>query len=595
MSKMEVHDRVFPFVCNNTECGHKFDLNDFVEVIQFWGFIFMINQGNMLMGITCPHCQKTTIRKYPSVPVDFSIPDLSSRAGFTSNYVPFSYKILLELSLVDFEKALTQEHKNPYGIPYGFPLLNICLSFINDTLPIMVEEHEVPILLDIENNNGLKAFPRVVPDNSVYRILDWFLIYCKMPHAISENDARKLNGMLATHIDSTRPGSMYCTPEVKTRYSHLIVNNLTDNDYRDMFVNGEFIGESIIWESFIETISEFLGDYAKLRNHIDFEIIHKNELINKYARLLYVNPGSFEANRAEMENHSGEPPEEYVDYNMQPVKIEQPPAIPESHAAKKDRKEEENPLADAIENEHLKLKNYNNVFFRKGKVWYIKFKGKSDTVEDNLRIHYVAHLLKKPLFHYNNLQLFQDVGSDLYKQTELNDLKDSYDENGDNKDDSRNKLADGLNSRNLGDLETEEIRPLSSKKIVEYKKIVHGLLEEKQNALDENQHDRINEIDQEIFVVRIELEEYKANLVIGKNDETGETLVSIKKRGLTKREENARTTVRNNLNNAYKTISKISPKLERHLRQCIETKMSYAVYDPQKSKTDKSVKWYISF
>ena len=99
MNEMEIHESVFPFVCQDRECRHEFDINDFADVILLWGYIHMANQGNTLIGITCPHCIKTTIRKYTSP--NEVLYALSNILGDNLNYVPFSYKILKDYSLVE--------------------------------------------------------------------------------------------------------------------------------------------------------------------------------------------------------------------------------------------------------------------------------------------------------------------------------------------------------------------------------------------------------------------------------------------------------------------------------------------------------------
>ena len=62
---------------------------------------------------------------------------------------------------------------------------------------------------------------------------------------------------------------------------------------------------------------------------------------------------------------------------------------------------------------------------------------------------------------------------------------------------------------------------------------------------------------------------------------------------LEKESEKARVSFRINFSNLLKNLSQSFPALERHLLRCIETKTTYAVYDPQRSRTDKSIKWYI--
>ena len=66
-----------------------------------------------------------------------------------------------------------------------------------------------------------------------------------------------------------------------------------------------------------------------------------------------------------------------------------------------------------------------------------------------------------------------------------------------------------------------------------------------------------------------------------------------RKNKLSKEANNARTNVRNNLNNAFQEIGHHLPQLENHLYQCIETRQTVASYKPQESVVEKSIKWHI--
>ena len=65
MADMKIQDNVFPFLCDNSECQHEYDLEGFINVVLFWGFIFQTNDEYSLLGMTCPECNKTTIKKCP--------------------------------------------------------------------------------------------------------------------------------------------------------------------------------------------------------------------------------------------------------------------------------------------------------------------------------------------------------------------------------------------------------------------------------------------------------------------------------------------------------------------------------------------------
>ena len=73
MGEIKIHKNVFPFYCENPDCKQKYDLESFLNVVLLWGFIYLTKDEHCLIGITCPDCYRTTLRKFPSYISDFSI------------------------------------------------------------------------------------------------------------------------------------------------------------------------------------------------------------------------------------------------------------------------------------------------------------------------------------------------------------------------------------------------------------------------------------------------------------------------------------------------------------------------------------------
>ena len=63
MAEMEVHVKVFPFTCENPDCKKEYDLEGFAHVVELWGFIYLTNQKYSLIGIVCPDCKYTSLKK----------------------------------------------------------------------------------------------------------------------------------------------------------------------------------------------------------------------------------------------------------------------------------------------------------------------------------------------------------------------------------------------------------------------------------------------------------------------------------------------------------------------------------------------------
>jgi len=78
-------------------------------------------------------------------------------------------------------------------------------------------------------------------------------------------------------------------------------------------------------------------------------------------------------------------------------------------------------LSEIIEQHEADLRDYENVFFRTGKNWFIKFDNKATTLPDLERIRYVAHLLGRPNQEVNVVNLYNIV-----KERSPNQLRAEY-------------------------------------------------------------------------------------------------------------------------------------------------------------------------
>ena len=65
MGKIKLSDQFFPFQCRYQECNREYKLDRFSNVASLWGLIFLINSDSAIIGLTCPDCIHTTIKKIP--------------------------------------------------------------------------------------------------------------------------------------------------------------------------------------------------------------------------------------------------------------------------------------------------------------------------------------------------------------------------------------------------------------------------------------------------------------------------------------------------------------------------------------------------
>ena len=208
MDELKIHDNVFPFVCD--KCNSKYDLEGFTNVIQLWGFIYLTKGEHNLIGITCPDCCCTTLRKFPSYTPDFSREALEKQGtlkrylGETEHYaapeikyfVPFSAKILAGLSLVSLPNIQEDDKKgDSYRIPYGFEQTMYAYpQHISEEFPYSFEESNISVLCDIENNEKISVILAQLKLMSIKR-------FKRNIYKISQNDfieiKKKLKGFFS--------------------------------------------------------------------------------------------------------------------------------------------------------------------------------------------------------------------------------------------------------------------------------------------------------------------------------------------------------------------------------------------------------------
>ncbi len=69
-----IRKELFPFVCQNPDCGEKYDVEEFRDVLNLWGLVYADCDDWIYQGITCPKCRKTSLIDLPN---DKPLVDLS--------------------------------------------------------------------------------------------------------------------------------------------------------------------------------------------------------------------------------------------------------------------------------------------------------------------------------------------------------------------------------------------------------------------------------------------------------------------------------------------------------------------------------------
>ena len=173
-------DNEFNFCCTNPTCDVLNYSKHFLDDIFLWGFIFLTNGNDYLIGVTCVDCGHTSIRKFDELPGKFPF-DLESRDKnfevVLKHYVPFSPEILDATTHLPKIKLKTDSNpEDIYYVPEGFtPIIDYKNKIDDSLLPIKINIQDINILNEYENEKKLKVLPRIVAQNSVYRFTENWL------------------------------------------------------------------------------------------------------------------------------------------------------------------------------------------------------------------------------------------------------------------------------------------------------------------------------------------------------------------------------------------------------------------------------------
>ncbi|WDP92411.1 MAG: hypothetical protein HUN04_22880 [Desulfobacter sp.] len=297
MVDMKTHNSLFPFNCENKECQKEYDLDQFSDVVLLWGYIYLIAEEYEagIVGLTCPECRKTTLKKLPGYMAMQSLIVLRKKCldkyqekayilkPELKHCIYFSAHHLVASNLIDALPRLKDK-----GIEYSIPS-ELELNEYSETLraknPFVVSENEIPLILEIENENGFKSFPRAVPSTSIYMNLDKLYL---------DNEYEYIN--LILNRDLIRPNTQEDVDHISEYNSSPVkTNDLSLDEFNGFQCN------HLSWKrkSFQNNLDDFLSAIPAVRNSIDCELTYRNQLINKYARKFYYQTRTIEEQKFE--------------------------------------------------------------------------------------------------------------------------------------------------------------------------------------------------------------------------------------------------------------------------------------------------------
>jgi len=341
---MEIMDSVFPFKCENQCCGKEYDLQKFGDVILLWGFILLIAEENetALMGITCPACKKTTIKKHRA----FAGLDLlwkmhkhlkENRRSQVDQLALmrewwigrcFSDQQLNEKGFNRFPPKNEVVKNAVYSLPDEVTYNEYSKQY-QTTEPFSLAEDDVPSVLDFENSQACKYIPRVIASpssSSLYSftntgidamLLDpshsninrWFRNLLKPNPDLRINPYNGLDPIKATALMHERKetietmgsfaiGGLSWKKKILTKKQEAII--LSRNDLLiEEYVDFQISDSSWKRQAFQEHVGNFINDLKAVRNKIDCELTFRNEILNKYGRKFYYKSKSLAESRSD--------------------------------------------------------------------------------------------------------------------------------------------------------------------------------------------------------------------------------------------------------------------------------------------------------
>ncbi len=323
MPEMQILDSILPFKCQNQDCAKEYDIHEFGDVVLLWGFIFLIAEEDemALIGITCPECKKTTIQKYRAYAAMKFLWNVSKHFNLIFGDEPidskwkikyFSHHHLLDAGFINTPLPATpQSNETVYFIPEKMIFEDYSKS-LQESWPFSISEGTVSYALEIENSQSYKAIPRVLPmfkdvpicinGKDVYLDTDYLLldqsyeaVNTVLKHLIEPNVWLYDDEAFCEHADGLPLKKM---PE-EEKLSLMGKNDLLIEEYLDFSIS------HLSWKrkSFQQNIEDFLNDLKAIRNRLDFELIFRTKLINRYGRIFYHKTKTLEEQRYEIENN----------------------------------------------------------------------------------------------------------------------------------------------------------------------------------------------------------------------------------------------------------------------------------------------------
>ena len=253
----------------------------------------LTNEEFDFVGLTCPSCQKTTLRKYSSQ----ATAELDSFYFLSPSFVPFMADDALKLDADDssvpyFVPPQIQRLPMPDEYPKTFEYESMKIpkrnfEWFERKCLFEFKESDIQGIIEWENQHQRKVFPRIIGASSVYHTTDRFLWYMKDANSLInsfDNDGMAIIWLYELLLYIANDNYLSGT---KT--------HITEDEFIDFaikFTSGHDYGEN-----FVEICSAMLKEYVQKRSKLGFEQTWKTDFMDKYLRELFYYKGYYKSDQ----------------------------------------------------------------------------------------------------------------------------------------------------------------------------------------------------------------------------------------------------------------------------------------------------------
>lgn len=315
------------FECDR--CGEKLSLESFDTAVALYGIIFLFGKDNGYFGTLCPKCEQTTLQKRDGAFIEplrerLLHGDLLARMYIEPRFRYHSFPYNLDYHeermpsfIINYPKPLNANSGTleEWEVDHLFVDDSIelsegyCSYFFGDQAigPTMdvwwFREEEIADLVNIENETGLKIFPRYILYNDFYPAIDTFC----WEYYLSQDLIEKLDVPTGTEVkekglsppqkeikrDSAFSNILIAEQSYLDNTSgdfnqtkQLVLKTSTNHDEMIAEVKSGF-GKGYGQDFFDKNYLGFIKDYIKIAQRIDFSFAAVWELKMDYLDRLY--------------------------------------------------------------------------------------------------------------------------------------------------------------------------------------------------------------------------------------------------------------------------------------------------------------------